>query len=121
MLNRRSEFFSQQKISLNESLAKAQAAATSEKPDESIIDPARLESIIPVSPKKGLVYFIAIFLGILTPITVISIRDFFNDTIKSKSDLEKVTSIPILGLIGHSDNAKSLILIILVNQLLQNH
>ena len=110
MLNRRSEFFSQQKISLNESLAKAQAAATSEKPDESIIDPARLESIIPVSPKKGLVYFIAIFLGILTPITVISIRDFFNDTIKSKSDLEKVTSIPILGLIGHSDNAKSLII-----------
>ena len=63
------------KKSLNESLAKAQAAAKSEKPDESIIDPARLESIVPVSPKKGLVYFIAIILGILTPITVISIRD----------------------------------------------
>ena len=45
----------------------------------------------------------------LLPITFISLRDFFSDTIRSKSDLLNSTNIPILGLIGHSDNATSLV------------
>ena len=77
--------------------------------DHQVIDDARLDSKTPIKPRKVLAYFIAILFGILLPIIFISLRDFFSDTITSKADLLKSTNIPILGLIGHSDNARSLV------------
>ena len=44
------------------------------------------------------------------PISIISLRDFFSETIKSKADLVNSTNIPILGLIGHSDKATNLVI-----------
>ena len=84
-------------------LAKAGTAA-----DHMVIDEARKDSDLPVSPKKGFSYILALLLGILTPISIMAIRDFFNDTVKTKLDLQKHTSIPILGVLGHNDKANSL-------------
>ena len=67
--------------------------------DHIIIDPARLDDDTPVSPKKKLSYFLALFVGIGIPVCIISLRDFFNETIRSKLDVSKITSIPILGVI----------------------
>ena len=84
-------------------LAKAGTAA-----DHMVIDEARKDSDLPVSPKKGFSYILALLLGMLTPISIMAIRDFFNDTVKTKLDLQKHTSIPILGVLGHNDKANSL-------------
>ena len=43
------------------------------------------------------------------PITFISLRDFFSDTIYNKSDLKNATEIPVLGLVGHSDKPTSMV------------
>ena len=80
--------------------------------DHKILDPAGdKDSLIPISPKNNLNFIIALLLGIGIPVTIISLKDFFNETIRSKSDLIKHTNIPILGVIGNSDKADSLVVI----------
>lgn len=80
--------------------------------DHKVLDPAGdKDSLIPISPKNNLNFIIALLLGIGIPVTIISLKDFFNETIRSKSDLIKHTNIPILGVIGNSDKADSLVVI----------
>ncbi|MAR39207.1 MAG: hypothetical protein CMD22_00715 [Flavobacteriales bacterium] len=79
-------------------------------PDHRIVDTAgKNDSEIPISPSKKLSYLLALLLGFGFPVVVISLRDFFNETIRSKSDLTKITNIPILGVIGNSDKGNNLV------------
>jgi tyrosine-protein kinase Etk/Wzc len=109
ILKRKHEYNEQTANYLTQKRHEASLAKAGTESDHQVIDSARLESEIPIKPRKSLAYFIAIIFGILLPITFISLRDFFSDTIKSKVDLLNNTKIPVLGLIGHSDNAKSLV------------
>ena len=77
--------------------------------DHKVIDYARLDSEIPVSPKSSVTYFFCLLLGLFIPIIFISLKEFFNNTIRSKKDLQMHSNIPILGLIGHSEKLTSLI------------
>ena len=77
--------------------------------DHKVIDYARLDSEVPVSPKKSVTYFLCLLLGLFIPIIIISLKEFFNNTIRSKKDLQMHSNIPILGLIGHSEKLTSLI------------
>ena len=52
-----------------------------------------------------------LILGVGIPVIVVSLRDFLNETILSKSDLTKITNIPIIGVIGNSDNANNLVVL----------
>ncbi len=67
-----------------------------------VIDAARTLSA-PVKPKKSLIYMAALLLGLLAPFLIIYIRDLLNNKIKSKKDIERNTTAPILGEIGHYD------------------
>ena len=109
ILRREYEYNEQTAIYLQQKRYEASLARAGTESDHKVIDFARLDSSEPISPRKSLAYFISILIGILLPITFISLRDFFSDTIKSKSDLMNSTKIPILGLVGHSDNARSLV------------
>ena len=109
ILRRKYEYNEQTAIYLQQKRYEASLAKAGTESDHKVIDFARLDNEKPISPRKSLAYFIALLLGILIPITFISLRDFFSDTIKSKSDLLNSTNIPILGLVGHSDNARSLV------------
>ena len=109
ILKRKHEYNEQTAIYLQQKRYEASLAKAGTESDHKVIDPARLDSERPIKPRKSLAYFMAILLGMLLPITFISLRDFFSDTIKSKSDLLNCTNIPVLGLIGHSDNARSLV------------
>ena len=109
ILRRKYEYNEQTAIYLQQKRYEASLAKAGTESDHKVIDFARLDSEEPISPRKSLAYFIALILGILLPISFISLRDFFSDTIKSKSDLLNSTNIPILGLVGHSDNATSLV------------
>jgi len=76
--------------------------------DHKIIDSARLDSDIPLTPNKNLIYFISIFLSFVSPITFLFIKNFFNNSIQSKSDITKRTDVPILSLIGNSINSSNI-------------
>ena len=109
ILRRKYEYNEQTAIYLQQKRYEASLAKAGTESDHKVIDYARLDNEKPISPRKSLAYFIALLFGLLLPITFISLRDFFSDTIKSKSDLLNSTNIPILGLVGHSDNPRSLV------------
>ena len=109
ILKRKHEYNEQTAIYLQQKKYEASLAKAGTESDHKVIDPARLDSDIPVSPRKSLTYLIALLFGVLLPIIFIFIRDFFSNTIKSKFDLLNCTNIPILGLIGHSDHPGNLV------------
>lgn len=51
----------------------------------------------PVSPKSRLVYLIAFIIGLGIPISIIYIRNLFRFRIEGRMDVEKLTTIPIIG------------------------
>ncbi|MCX6231895.1 MAG: polysaccharide biosynthesis tyrosine autokinase [Bacteroidetes bacterium] len=70
-------------------------------PDNKIIDKAR--NAEKVYPKTSFNYVIAFILGILIPLIYLFVKDFLNNTIIEKSDIEKITSFPIIGHTLHND------------------
>ena len=76
--------------------------------DHKIIDSARLDSDIPITPNRNLIYFVSIFLSFFSPITFLFIKNFFNNSIQSKSDITSRTDVPILALIGNSINSSKI-------------
>ncbi|AZI25173.1 polysaccharide biosynthesis tyrosine autokinase [Pedobacter sp. G11] len=66
-----------------------------------IIDPPKANNN-PISPKKNIVYFIGLLMGLLIPAAVIIIVDLLKTTISSKEDITKLTNVPIVGEIGHN-------------------
>ena len=109
ILKRKYEYNEQTAIYLQQKRYEASLAKAGTESDHKVIDPARLDSEIPIKPRKSLAYFIAIVLGLFIPIAIISLRDFFSDTISSKLDLNNASNIPVLGLVGHSDKATSMV------------
>lgn len=109
ILKRKYEYNEQTAIYLQQKRYEASLAKAGTESDHKVIDPARLDSEIPIKPRKSLAYFIAILLGLFIPIAIISLRDFFSDTISSKSDLKNASNIPVLGLVGHSNKAISMV------------
>lgn len=65
-------------------------------PKARIIDSA-FPSEKPVSPKKMIITGLAVLLGLLIPFAFIYIKELFNNKIRSKHDLEKLSHAPILG------------------------
>jgi capsular exopolysaccharide synthesis family protein len=109
ILKRQYEYNEKTSVYLQQKRYEASLAKAGTESDHKVIDPARLDNAIPIKPRKGLAYFIAILIGFFIPIAFISLRDFFSDTIYSKSDLKHITKIPVLGLVGHSDKPTSLV------------
>lgn len=55
-----------------------------------------------VTPKNSLNYMIALILGVVIPILIILLIDFFNNRIIDKKDIEDLTNVAIIGSIGHN-------------------
>lgn len=65
-------------------------------PKARIID-AAYPSEKPVAPKKMILLGAALLLGLLIPFALIYMKELFNNKIRSKHDLEKLSHAPILG------------------------
>jgi capsular exopolysaccharide synthesis family protein len=76
--------------------------------NSSIVDRA-YPSSIPVKPNKRAIQILAILLGLGIPALVIFISEILNDKITTRFDIEKITSAPILGEIGHSYSDNTLV------------
>ena len=61
-----------------------------------------LSSSVPVKPNRKVIQILAILLGLGLPILFIFIAEIINDKVSTRFDIEKLTSAPILGEIGHS-------------------
>lgn len=70
-----------------------------------IVDEA-LADAIPVSPKK-MIYLVALILGVALPVAVIYIIELFKYKIEGRADVEKITSLPIVGDVPFSENKSS--------------
>lgn len=67
-----------------------------------IIDDA-IADVIPVSPKRSIIYLAALCLGIAIPVVVIYMIDLTRFKIEGRADVEKLTSVPIAGDIPLTD------------------
>ncbi len=74
--------------------------------DAQVIDLARLETANIVGPNKKLYLLIGLMLGLGLPLIIILLTDFFDDTIKNREEIERATSLPIVGTISHNNYDK---------------
>ncbi len=70
---------------------------------------AAMEEDIPVSPKRSLIYLLAMIVAFGIPFATIYIKDALNDKVQSKRDVQRGTRTPILGEISHNTSGKALI------------
>ena len=73
-----------------------------------IIDKATPSSV-PVKPDKKMIQILAVFIGLGLPALIIFIAELLNDKVTTRFDIEKLTSTPIMGEIGHSHSQNVLI------------
>jgi tyrosine-protein kinase Etk/Wzc len=73
-----------------------------------IIDTAKSE-FFPYKPKKSIIYIVGFLLGIILPAIYLILKGLLNVRIDSKSDIDRGTTAPILGEIGHNSEKQSLV------------
>ncbi|AXY77090.1 polysaccharide biosynthesis tyrosine autokinase [Paraflavitalea soli] len=73
-----------------------------------VVEPA-MSSGIPVSPNRRGLYIMAFAIGIAVPVAIIFLLEYLNDKVKSKAEIQQMTSAPILGEVGHADHANTLV------------
>jgi capsular exopolysaccharide synthesis family protein len=78
-------------------------------PKGKIIDKTRSNGI-PVSPKKMVILLMSFLLGLILPILVIAIRDMLRYHIDTKEELEKLSTVPVLGEIPRSADSGTVII-----------
>lgn len=93
---------------LLEKRAEAGITAASNKPDNKILDIARPENAILIKPKSSLNYTTALIIGALIPLIIIIISEYFNTKIVERKEIEKNTSVPIIGSVGHNERYSEL-------------
>jgi tyrosine-protein kinase Etk/Wzc len=76
-----------------------QASNTS---DNEVVDAADAVVQEQVLPRTNYNYTISFLIGFILPLLFVLGRDYFNDKVTNKSDIEKVTQLPIIGQILHN-------------------
>ncbi|MBL4710643.1 MAG: polysaccharide biosynthesis tyrosine autokinase [Flavobacteriales bacterium] len=82
---------------LMEKRSSAAITMSSNTADCKVIEPAMLNPLHPISPNRKMIYMIAIIIGIFMPLVFFTGKDFLNDTIRGKDELESGTQVPIIG------------------------
>ena len=72
--------------------------------DNKVLDAASV-SDIPVKPSLKLVLMICILLALFLPAIGILLLDFIQNKISSRDEIERLTKIPVLGIVGHMREA----------------
>jgi capsular exopolysaccharide synthesis family protein len=77
-------------------------------PDIHFIDPAKDIGGGLIGPKTSVNYVLALFLGLLIPLIFIFGIFFINNSVQNTDDISKLTQIPLIGVIGLSNEKSSL-------------
>jgi capsular exopolysaccharide synthesis family protein len=73
-----------------------------------IIDPAKRSSA-PISPVRSKIYLIALVVGIIIPSVRIAAKELFNNRIGARSDIERISEVPIFAEIGHNTDGQFIV------------
>jgi succinoglycan biosynthesis transport protein ExoP len=76
--------------------------------DIHFIDPAKDIGEGLIGPKTSVNYVLALFLGILVPLLFVFGIFFINDSIQNVEDINKLTQIPLIGVIGMNKDSLNL-------------
>ncbi len=87
---------------LMEKRYEAEIAVNSDQVDKYIVDPARVKIGGPVSPSKRKTLALALAVGLLLPLVIVLMLDFFNDRIMDLEELKRLSPIPVLSTIPAS-------------------
>lgn len=82
---------------LMEKRYEAEIAVNSDQVDKYIVDPARVSLGGAVSPSKSTALGLALMLGLVLPLAIILVLDFFNDRIMDLEELKRLSPIPVLS------------------------
>jgi capsular exopolysaccharide synthesis family protein len=93
---------------LMEKRAEAGIAIASDQIDKVVVDEARQQGLGPVAPDKKVVLGGALALGLLLPMGIVILRDFFNDRIADADELKRLSPVPLLALIPTSKRKRVL-------------
>lgn len=93
---------------LLEKRAEAGIAGAGITPDSKMVDAAMVAGKI--YPKTANNYSIALAIGLILPLIILFGMEFFNNTIQNHSDLQKSSSIPLLGSITHNTKDTALVI-----------
>lgn len=63
----------------------------------------------PISPKKALNLMIGLIIGMICPLGIFYVRVIFDNKIRTKEDVEALTNIPVLGIIGLASKNNELV------------
>ena len=61
----------------------------------------------PIKPKRTLIVLVGIILGMIIGLALAFLREFMNNTVKNSDEVEKLSSIPIYGIIPTNKNKKT--------------
>lgn len=81
--------------------AEAQIQKASNKPDVELVDSAEAD-MLPIAPKRPVVYLLCIFFGIGIPLSILLLEDSVQNKISSEEDIHRITNLPLVGHIPHS-------------------
>lgn len=73
-----------------------------------VVEPA-LASSVPIQPQRRTVYATALLIGLSIPLAIIFLKEYLNDKVMTRVDVERITDAPILGEVGHSEEGASLV------------
>jgi tyrosine-protein kinase Etk/Wzc len=76
--------------------------------DNRIIEEAR-STPYPIRPIPKKTYSLALLLSLLIPTGLIFLKEQLNDTVRDKKTIEKITKIPVLGVVGLSKETSALV------------
>ncbi|TPG40070.1 polysaccharide biosynthesis tyrosine autokinase [Flavobacterium pectinovorum] len=76
--------------------------------DIHFIDPAKDIGGGLIGPKTSANYVLALFLGILVPLSFVFLLFFINNSIQNTDDISKLTNIPLIGVVGVNKDAINL-------------
>lgn len=94
---------------LLEKRAEAGIMQASNIPDIKVLDKAIVANVLPIGPKKSLNFLIGLFLALMIPAGIIILKEFFNDKIVERKDIESNSKIPILGTVTHNTKESDLV------------
>jgi capsular exopolysaccharide synthesis family protein len=109
-IRRKYELSSTQYDFLIQKRAEAELIRAGNLPDVQVIDPAADYGEPPIKPRRMFNLALGLFFGLLGPTLYVLIRIFFSNKLETKNDLEKSSSIPIIGTIGHSSGSSNIVI-----------
>jgi capsular exopolysaccharide synthesis family protein len=73
-----------------------------------LIEPAKAD-MTPISPNYMNSYLVSLLFGLAIPSLIIYLREFLNNNIRARRDIEENTTVPILGEIGHNKSESPMV------------